>query len=71
MSLQLVVEKIRACLRLNLKLEGILHSTCRAPVWLVGVEVDGLEGGILDLVQYYGDLDSGPLRECGVDVDKN
>ena len=57
-------------LRLNLKLEGILHSTCRAPVWLVGVELVGSEGGILDLEQYDRDSDSGPLRGYGVDVDK-
>ena len=58
-------------LRLNLKLEGILHSTCRAPLWLVGVELVGPQGGILDLVQYFGDSESGPLRGCGVEEDKS
>ena len=42
-------------LRLDLNLEGILHPTCRAPVWLVDVELVVPEGGILGLVQYYGD----------------
>ena len=38
-------------LRLHLKLEEILHSTCRAPVWLVGgVELVRSEGRILNLV---------------------
>ena len=36
-------------LRLDLKLEEILHSTGRAPVWLVGVELVGFEGGMLYL----------------------
>ena len=58
-------------LRLDLKLEEILHSTCRAPVWLVGVKLVEPEGGMFDLVKYYGDSDSGPLRGCGVDVDKS
>ena len=58
-------------LRLDLKLEGILYSTCKGPVWLVGVELVEPEGGILDLVQYSGDSGSGPLRGCGVDMDKS
>ena len=58
-------------LRLNLKLEGILHSTCRAPVLLLGVELVRSEGRMLNLVQYSGDSNSGPLRGCGVDVDKS
>ena len=58
-------------LRLHLKLEEILHSTCRAPVWLVGVELVRSERRILNLVQYYGDSNSGLLRGCGVDVDKS
>ena len=40
-------------LRLHLKLEEILHSTCRAPVLLVGVDLVKTEGGILKLVQYF------------------
>ena len=39
-------------LRLDLKLGGILHSSCRAPVWLVGVGLVRSEGKIWDLVQY-------------------
>ena len=58
-------------LRLDLKLEEILHSTCRAPMWLVGVEIVGPGGGILGLAQYYGDSGSGSLRGYGVDVDKS
>ena len=38
-------------LRLHLKLEEILHSTCRAPVLLVGVELVRSEGRVLNLVQ--------------------
>ena len=53
-------------LRLNLELEGTLHSTCIAPAWLVGVELVGPEGEILNLVQHYEDSDSGPLCGCGV-----
>ena len=58
-------------LRLHLKLEEILHPTCRAPVWLVVVELVRSEGKILNLVQYYGDSNFGLLRRCGVDVDKS
>ena len=35
----------------HLKLEEILHSICRAPVVLGGVEIVYLEGRILNLVQ--------------------
>ena len=58
---------------LDLKLEGIMHSTCRAPVWLVGVKLVGPESGVFDLliVQYYGGSDSGPLHGCGVDADES
>ena len=59
MSLKFVVGKP---LRLHLKLDEILHSTCRAPALLVGVE-----GRILNLVQYSGDSNSGLLRGCGMD----
>ena len=38
-------------LRLHLKFEEILHSTCRAPVLLVGVQLVRSEGRILNLVQ--------------------
>ena len=58
-------------LRVHLKLYENLHSTCRAPVWLVRIELVGPEGGMWDLVQYNEDSDSGPLRGCGVDVDKS
>ena len=58
-------------LRLHTKLEETLHSTCRAPVLLVDVELVRSEGRILKLVQYSGDLNSGLLRGCGVDVDKS
>ena len=58
-------------LRLHLKLEEILHSTCRAPVLLVGVERVKSEGRILNLVLYSRDSSYGLLRECGVDVDKS
>ena len=54
-------------LRLHLKLEEILHSTCRAPVVLGGVEIVYLEGRILNLVQYSGDSNSCLLRGCGMD----
>ena len=57
--------------RLHTKLEETLHSTCRAPVLLVGVELVRSEGRILKLVQYSGDSNSGLLRGCGVDVDKS
>ena len=57
-------------LRLHLILGDILHSTCRASVLLVGVELVSFEGRILNLVQYSGDSNSGLLRGCGVDVDK-
>ena len=42
-------------LRLHLKVEEILHSTCRAPVVLGGVEIVYRKGRILNLVQYSGD----------------
>ena len=42
-------------LRLNHKLEEILHWTFRAPVVLGGVEIVYREGRILNLVQYSGD----------------
>ena len=58
-------------LRLDLELQGVLHSTCRAPVWLVGVELVGPENGMIDLVKYCGDSGSGLLRGCGVHVDKS
>ena len=58
-------------LRLHLKLEEILHSTCRSPVLLVGVELVKSEGRILNLLQYSRDSNSGLLRGCGVDVDKS
>ena len=57
-------------LRLHLKVEEILHSTCRAPLWLVGVELVRYKCRILNLVQYYGDSNSDFLLGCGVDVDK-
>ena len=41
-------------LRLNHKLEEILHWTFRAPVVLGGVEIVYREGRILNLVQYSG-----------------
>ena len=50
---------------------GILHSTCRAPVLLVGVELVRSEGRMSNLVQYSGHSNSGLLRGCGVDVDKS
>ena len=40
-------------------------------MWFVGVELVGPEGGIWDLVQYYGDSDSDPLRGSGMNVEKN
>ena len=54
-------------LRLHLKLEKILYSTCRAPVVLSGVEIVHLEGRILNLVQYSGDSNSCLLLGCGMD----
>ena len=54
-------------LRLHLKLEEILHSTCRAPVVLGGVDIVYLEGRILNLVQYSKDSNSCLLRGCGMD----
>ena len=42
-------------LQLHLKLEEILHSTCRAPVVVGGVEIVYREGRILNVVQYSGD----------------
>ena len=54
-------------LRLHLKLEEILHSTCRAPVMLGGVKIVYTEGRILNLVQYSGDSNSCFLRGCGMD----
>ena len=42
-------------LRLNHKLEEILHWTFRAPVVLGGVEIVYRVGRILNLVQYSGD----------------
>ena len=56
---------------LHFKLEEFLHSTCRTPVLLVGVELVRSEGRILNLVQYSGNSNSGLLRGCGVDVDKS
>ena len=58
-------------LRLHLKLEEILHSTCRAPVLLVGVELVRSEGRMLNLVQYSEDSNSDLLRGYGMDVDKS
>ena len=43
---------------------------CRAPVFLVGIELVRSEGRILNLVNSPGDSNSGLLRRCGVDVDK-
>ena len=54
-------------LRLHLKLEKILHSICRAPVVLGGVEIVYLEGTLLNLVKYSGDLNSCLFRGCGMD----
>ena len=54
-------------LRLHLKLEETLHSTCRVPVVLGGVEIVYPEGRILNLVQYSGGLNSCLLRGCGMD----
>ena len=62
--------KIRP-LRLHFKLEEILHSTCRAPLLFVGVELVRSKGSILNLVQHSGDSSSGLLRGCGVEVDKS
>ena len=62
--------KIQA-LRLHLKLEEILHSTCRAPVLPVGIELVRSEGRILNVEQYSGDTYSGLFRGCDVDVDKS
>ena len=57
-------------LRLNLKLGENLHSTCRAPAVLGGVEKVQCEGRILNLVQYSGDLSSYLLCERGMDGNK-
>ena len=54
MSLKFVVGKNQP-LRLNHKLEEILHWTFRAPVVLGGVEIVYREDRILNLVQYSGD----------------
>ena len=54
-------------LRLNLKLEEILHSTCGAPAGLRGVKIVYVEGRILNPVQYSGDSNSYLLRGCGMD----
>ena len=54
-------------LRLHLKLEEIVHSTCRAPVVLGGVEIVYTKGRILNLVQYSRDEKSCLLRGCSMD----
>ena len=58
-------------LRLHLKLEEILHSTCRAPVLLVGVELVRSEKRILNLAKCSGDSNSGLFRGCSADVKKS
>ena len=70
-SLQFAIRKFSACLRLHLKLEKIQHTTCRAPVWLVGVELVRFEGRIFNLVQSSGDSNSALIRGCGVDVEQS
>ena len=54
-------------LRLHLELEKILHSTCRAPMVLGGVEIVHTEGRISNVVRYSGDSNSCLLRRCGMD----
>ena len=58
-------------LYLHLKLEEILHSTCRPPVWLVGVELVRSKVRILNLLQDYDYSNYDFLRGCGVDVDRD